>query len=544
MESDTSWPTLIDLLAARANETPARIFLDFEGETWSYLAVAEEVERRAGAFADIGMRKGDRVCLMMDNSSDMALTILGLLRVGIVVVPINTAFRGEFLRHQIADSQAAAVVVDDAQATAVIALLGEIPGVRHLIVRGDVPGDGTLENGRVRLRSLSAIVAAGQPFAGPAPVSTDTAFLLYTSGTTGPSKGCIVSHAYIANVGRHSVECHALGADTVFWTPLPMFHIGCLGQCVAGTLTAGGTASIARRFSVSAFWPEIERSRATLAMIISVMLTYVAEAPVTDPERRCYGQLQGITGAPLPAEMRQLFKRRFGVKWCAPAGYGLTEATQLIINHIAGPECAPGDSSGRPRADFEIKIVADNGEECAPGQPGNILARPRCPGVMMDGYWGNEAATKEVFVDGWFRTGDIGVVDADGWFFFVDRAKDYLRRGGENISSFEMEAAFRRHPDVVDVAVHAVKSQRGEDDVKVTAVLRPGCSLTEEDLYRWSIDQVPRFAVPRYVEFRADLPRNAVGRIQHFRLRDQGVTAATWDREKSHLVVPRAPTTA
>jgi crotonobetaine/carnitine-CoA ligase len=178
-------------------------------------------------------------------------------------------------------------------------------------------------------------------------------------------------------------------------------------------------------------------------------------------------------------------------------------------------------------------IIVDDDENPVPdGTPGEILIRPNQPYVMFEGYWNRPADTLKVMRNQWFHSGDIGKFGENGEFYFLDRKKDYLRRRGENISSFEMERTFQNHPDIMDVAVHAVFSDVGEDDVKVTCVLQEGATLTEHDLCTWSLDQVPYFAVPRYIEFRTDLPRNPTGKILKFQLRDEGCTATTWDREK------------
>jgi crotonobetaine/carnitine-CoA ligase len=165
--------------------------------------------------------------------------------------------------------------------------------------------------------------------------------------------------------------------------------------------------------------------------------------------------------------------------------------------------------------------------------------RPLKPNIMFQGYWRRPDDTQRLMRNMWLHTGDIGKFDEEGFFYFVDRKKDYLRRRGENISSFEMEAAFLNHPDIEDVAVHAVPSPVGEDDVKVTAVLKPGAQLSAEALCRWAIDQVPYYAVPRYIEFRDNLPRNPQGRVLKYQLRDEGRTEATWDRDTSDITLSK-----
>ena len=184
---------------------------------------------------------------------------------------------------------------------------------------------------------------------------------------------------------------------------------------------------------------------------------------------------------------------------------------------------------------FDVRLFDDDDQEVEPGARGEIAVRPKRPHVMFEGYWGRPDATVDALRNLWFHTGDIARVDEDGFLFFVDRKADYLRRRGENISSFEVESVLMAHVAVADVAVCAIPSELTEDDLKITATLKEGAVVTEEELFRWCIDQLPYFALPRYVEFRAELPRSPVGRVLKRTLRDEGVTAATWDAEAAGI---------
>ena len=216
----------------------------------------------------------------------------------------------------------------------------------------------------------------------------------------------------------------------------------------------------------------------------------------------------------------------------------MTEACSIVFSHIEQP--SPPGASGRRFDDFDVQIV-DNQDRLLPdGETGEIVVRPLKPDVMFQGYWRRPEATVEAYRNLWFHTGDIGRFDEQGFFYFVDRKKDYLRRGGENISSFEMEVAFYAHPDIAEVAVHAVKSDGAEDEVKVTAILQSGAKLTYDELCYWAIEKLPAFAVPRYIEFRSEFPRTGTGKVQKFKLRNQGVTPETWDRHKSDIVFGKA----
>jgi len=248
-------------------------------------------------------------------------------------------------------------------------------------------------------------------------------------------------------------------------------------------------------------------------------------------------RLRLCAAAPMPPDTDRIWRERFG---CATfsAGFGLTEAS-LISLLPAGEPNKPGAAGRLNDEEFEVRIVDDDDEPVGPGVIGEIVCRPTGPNLMFAGDWRRPEATVDVTRNLWFHTGDLAMVDEDGFLFFVDRKKDYLRRRGENISSIEMERTCLAHPAIKDVAVHAVPSEQGEDEVKVTAVLQEDVEITEEDLCRWSVDQVPYFAVPRYIEFRADLPRNPVGRVLKYELRDDGVTGTTWDREKSGFTFDR-----
>jgi crotonobetaine/carnitine-CoA ligase len=243
------------------------------------------------------------------------------------------------------------------------------------------------------------------------------------------------------------------------------------------------------------------------------------------PEKADDPELKFLAGAPIPAELHRRIEERYGCRIVTM--YGLTEAFPLAVWGI-GDEGVPG-SAGRTSRLFDVRIFDDHDAEVAPGEPGEIVCRPCAPQVMFKGYHHNPAATVAHWRNGWFHTGDLGRIDDNGFLFFVDRKKDAMRRRGENISSFEVEQSVLKHPGVVDVAAHAVPSEFGEDDVKIVVVC--GRAVTPQELYEHCLERMPRFAVPRYIEIVDDLPRNAVGRVLKYVLRERGVTANTWDRE-------------
>jgi crotonobetaine/carnitine-CoA ligase len=347
----------------------------------------------------------------------------------------------------------------------------------------------------------------------------------------------MITHSYTLNMARQYLEVTTRRPDEVAWTSLPLFHFNAWACTVVATAMLGSTASIAHRFSVSGFWPEIERTKARVATLLGPMVSLLAQAEDSAATSRCFGQLRVVQSSPFPRDYTTIWRERFGVELAGSNAYGLTECCLTTHHRLDRP--APAGSSGRENDDYDVRIFDDDDNEVPVGTPGEIVVRPKRPHVMFEGYWNRPEATAALLRNLWFHTGDIGRFDAEGFFYFVDRKKDYLRRRGENISSFEMETAFLAHPDIVEVAVHAVYSELAEDDVKVTAVRVVGSTLTEEELCQWSVEKLPYFAVPRYVEFRDELPKNPVGRVLKYALREQGRTERTWDREAAGIAISK-----
>jgi crotonobetaine/carnitine-CoA ligase len=473
---------------------------------------------------------GDRVATLLENSPEQVLSFFGALKLGAVQVTINTAYKGEFLRHQLLDSGARVLIVGADLAHRVAPVTdAPLPELEAVVVVGD--RDAVIPN--VAVHEWGALLAAAPDGAPPAVRvgPGDLACFIYTAGTTGPSKGCMLPQHYIVGLADQIARAWQRRPDDVVLTPLPLFHFNAISVCVVGTLLTGGSASIARRFSVSRFWPEVRRTGATMVSLLGSLATLIADA--ADHPDQAGHRLRLCAAAPIPLDTDRIWRERFG---CATfsGGYGLTEAS-LISMLPAGETNKPG-AAGKPNThEFDVALVDDGDNQVPVGETGEIVCRPKRPNLMFAGYWRRPEETLAVFRNLWFHTGDLGRLDEDGFLSFVDRKKDYLRRRGENVSSFEVERAFHGHEAIADVAVHAAPSEVGEDEVKVTAVLVDGAELSEEDLCRWAVDHVPYFAVPRYIEFRDDLPRNPVGRVLKYQLRDEGVTDRTWDREAAGL---------
>lgn len=524
MISDNEQKTLLDVLAQRLDSDPDGLYLEFEGTGITARQVDEQAGRLAHALSDLGISRGDRVATLFENRPEQVVSFFAALKLDAVQVPVNPAYKGDFLHHQLVDAGVKIIIVQGNLASRVQQVAGQdMPELEGAVVLGELDEPITA----VPQYDWAALLANISATAVPTPdiEPSDLACFIYTSGTTGPSKGCMLPHNYIVTLADQIARATERRADDVVLTPLPLFHLNALAIAVVGTLLVGGSASICTRFSVSGFWPEVKRTGATIASLLGSLAVLIANAE--DHPDQAGNTIRVCMAAPMPTDTDKIWQERFGSRtWSG--GYGLTEAS-LIGMLPAGEAMKPG-ATGKPNEhEFDVKIFDDKDAEVATGEVGEIVCRPRLPNVMFCGYFRRPEATLATLRNLWFHTGDLGKIDEDGYLYFVDRKKDYMRRRGENISSFELEKTFLHHGDIKDVAVHSVLSELSEDDVKVTAVLREGVTLTEEELCTWAVERLPFFAMPRYIEFRADLPRTPTGRVQKYQLREEGKTPDTWD---------------
>ncbi|PAU86083.1 ATP-dependent acyl-CoA ligase [Pseudomonas sp. WN033] len=533
--SDIQWTTgeedTINAVLRRAvSQYGDKQYLDFLGAKYSYRDMDTTACRLANGLSQLGVSKGQTVVTLLDNSADAVFLWLAINKLGAISVPVNTALKGDFLRHQVSDADAAIVIAESDYAERVTAIADKLPTLQTLVYRNDRPA--VELPGEQRMLPWSEILSSDTSDQSVDVAPSDLAMLIYTGGTTGPSKGCMISHNYACSLARQMLIITNRNEETITWTALPLFHFNAVATTCLANMMVGAQVAIYPRFSVSNFWPEIERTGANDTQLLASMMPMLAGAPDNDAMKRCYGQLKAVWGAPFPESVQAVWKQRFGAEHTVCGGFGLSECSLPSILPF-GTLQKPGSSGLRNTEFFDVRIVDDNDQELPANTPGEIIIRPRKPHVMFEGYWRRPEDTLKVMRNMWFHTGDIGKFDEDDYFYFVDRKKDYLRRRGENISSFEVEHAFLQHEAVDEVAAHAVLSDLGEDELKVTITLKEGMQISEEALCRWSADHMPYYAVPRYIEFRKALPKSPLGRVYKFELRDDGVTQNTWDREKA-----------
>jgi crotonobetaine/carnitine-CoA ligase len=389
---------------------------------------------------------------------------------------------------------------------------------------GEVPRsvDGVATRAWPRLPAGNG-AAAPLPEAAPPIAPDEILAILYTSGTTGPAKGVLCPHAQLHWWGVHSADVLGVGADDVLCTTLPLFHVNALNTFAQASL-AGARVAYEPRFSASAFWPAMQRRGASVVYLLGAMVPILLAQPASAAERAHRVRI-GL-GPGVPASAAAAFRERTGVPLVE--GYGSTETNFVIAGAIDRPR--PG-CMGWLRPGFAAQVVDAHDVAVGAGEAGELLLRADAPFAFSSGYFGKPEATVAAWRNLWFHTGDRVVREADGAFRFVDRLKDAIRRRGENISSYEVEQVLHGHPAVAAVAVYPVRSELAEDEVMAAVVAKGGAPIDPAALVAFCRDRLPRFAIPRYVEVVADLPRTENGKVQKFRLRERGVTAATWDRE-------------
>ncbi|MEV1064863.1 AMP-binding protein [Streptomyces sp. NPDC050263] len=501
------------LLEAAAEEFGDRVFLRVGEVARTYRETRRAAATTAGALAARGCRPGDRIAAMTGNRIELVDLILGSAWLGAVLVPLNTGLRGPGLRHVLRQAEPAFLLAEPEPAARVVEA-----GYRGTLWVTDGP-------------DAIPTPEDGAPELPPArPRAEDTAFVLFTSGTTGTSRGVRSPHAQFAWWGRNVADSLRLTADDVLHTCLPLFHTNAL-NALAQAMTVGAAYSLAPRFSASRYWTQVAQAEATVVYLLGAMVPMLLARP-PGPEDRAHRAWRGLSPA-TPGPAWQPFRERFGVTLVD--GFGSTE-TNLVIGST--PEEQRPGRLGTVREGFSARVVDELLAPVPDGTPGELVVRSHQPFAFATGYLGDAESPAPA---DWRRTGDRVVREPDGSFRFVDRVKDVIRRRGENISSQEVESAVRAHPAIADAAAFPVPSELAEDEVMVAVVLRPDRTLDPHDLVRHCERELPPFAVPRHVDVVAELPLTETGKVRKADLRARGITATTWDRTARLSPSPPTP---
>jgi crotonobetaine/carnitine-CoA ligase len=515
---------LPQLIAARARSAPDHVFMQvIDGDAMTFGELHAEGLRWAAALRDAGIGAGDRVATMLPKSFTPIAVWLGAGWNRAMEVSINLDFVGHMLHYVLEHSQAAVMVVHEHYLPRVLAIANDLPGLRRIIAIGDVAPT-VCSNGCEIVNAADVLHAPADAFDGPA--HDDIAMMLYTSGTTGPSKGVLIPWAQ----SHASATLWPYRPGTRLYSVFPLFHVTGKTPVYAMAL-AGGTLVMRERFSGQHFWSDVRRYQCNAANLMAAPILYLESQPASPDDAD--NPLEFVSTGRLPKDP-DAFMRRFGLR--LGTNFNMTEISPAIASD--GQRLANASSCGWLRAGYQARVVDARDEPLGPNQDGELVIRAEAPWTLMAGYWRMPEKTVEAWRNQWFHTGDVFRYDEAGNFYYVDRLKDAIRRRGENISSFEVEAIVTDHPEVVECAAIAARAA-AEDEVMIVVVRKPGSSLDAESLCRWLLPRMPRFMVPRFIEFVDALPKTSSLKVQKTELRARGVTATTWDREAAGVVIPR-----
>jgi crotonobetaine/carnitine-CoA ligase len=520
-------------LRLQAEAIPDRDYLMSGEERWSYGRVNELANAMASGFAELGVARGDTVSLLMDTDPAYVWTTFGLNKLGAIWVPTSTDYKGRWLRDRLADSRARVLVVDEALLPRVAECGDGLPFER-LVVRGEAGAASGLGLPAVSLAELER-APAKEPddadlFLG------DTAAILFTSGTTGRSKGVMQSHNVWIRAALDGGVNARLREGEVIYSCLPMYQSAAWVANLYRALVYGVPCAIDPRFSVQDFWDRCRYYGATMTFTLGAMHIFLWQQP--EREDDAANPIRSAGMVPMPHALMEPFKRRFGIELITQ-GYGQSEVMSLMSQR-PDKRYKP-NSLGDPAPGIEIRLLDDRDYEVASGEVGEFCVRPAEPWLIFNGYFERPDLTASAWRNLWYHTGDLGRRDEDGEHFFVDRKADFIRFKGRNIASMEVEAAVSAHPAVAQAAAHGVTSAEleTEAELKVCVVRKPGEPLTAEELARFVNDTAPHFFVPRYIEFLDSLPSTPTGRVQKYLLRERGVTPETWDARAAGFRVQR-----
>jgi crotonobetaine/carnitine-CoA ligase len=520
--NDRTLPRMLELQAARYGD---RALISCGEDSWSFRDAGDIAAGRGASLLAAGVAAGDRVAILCSNRLEMLEIILGCGWIGAIAVPINTAAMGPQIGYYLSNSGACLFAIE-AQFVERLAHVREgMASLRAIwVIGGDTPPSATVPTMEAMPPRAGAIVAA--------PINPgDTLAIIYTSGTTGRSKGVMCPHAQYYWWGVNSLRLLGVKSDDVLCTTLPLFHINALNT-FAQALLSGARMVLEPRFSASGFWPTMTRNEATVVYLLGAMVPILLAGEARTDERG--HKVRTGLGPGVPAELGAAFAARTGVQLLE--GYGSTE-TNFVIG--AAPETQKPGTMGRIADGFQARVVDSHDVELPPGEAGELVLRADEPFAFASGYFGMPEKTVEAWRNLWFHTGDRVIRDEQGYFRFVDRLKDAIRRRGENISSYEVEQVLLAHPDIDMAAVFPARSELAEDEVMAAIVTRPGAAIPPVELMQFCATRLPYFAVPRFVDFVADLPRTENGKVRKYELRERGVTASTWDREASGYQLKR-----
>jgi crotonobetaine/carnitine-CoA ligase len=531
--SDTGNRRLGTILALHAAAIGDQPFLLAEEQSYSYREVNSRVNQLAHGLRARGVGAGHRVIFFLNSSVDFVFLALACSKVGAIWVPINTDYRGDWLRETIADSHGSILITETA-------LLPRLLEVREQLVFGPlVVMD--LEWGKepAGTLGLADLISddSSEPDMGHIHYG-DTCAVMWTSGTTGKAKGVMQSHNVWVRAAIHNNRNFELRAGDVAYNCLPLYNSASWVANVYRALVGGIACAIDPMFSVHDFWDRLRHYGATQTMTLGAMHMFLWKQPPRDDDAD--NPLRMANMVPMPEPLLKPFCERFGIEGNLQ-GFGQSEVMLLLSRKDMPDRQWKPNALGELGPGIELKMVNTDGITAASGEVGEFCVRQNEPHQIFNGYFENPEAEAAAYVDGWYHTGDLGICDADGDYFFVDRKKDIIRFKGRNVSSVQIEGIVMQHPTVQSAAVYAIKSDEldSEDEIKLDVVLNQNAAVDASELARFVNDNAPYFCVPRYIEFVRQLPFTPTNKVQKYKLREQPLKPEVWDRVSTDFELVR-----
>ncbi len=497
-----------------------------DNEPVTYGQMDETTNRIANSFIKMGIKKGENVSMMLPNCNEYIFSWFGLAKMGGVKVPINTAFKGDMLQYIIDHSDSEYLIISDEYLERLKAVQDKLPKLREIIiVKKDDKVNAEDYKFPYKITYFEGLYKGGNSKPKVEIAFYDPLTLLYTSGTTGPSKGVICTHAHSFTFAMYFMRATGFNEKDTLYTSLPFFHTLASTLGTIPTLISGTKMGFLERFSATRFWQDVQYYKATVAHVIFSIPPILAKQPITEEEKN--NSLRCMYLSQRDPEL----EKRWNLHMVNV--YGSTEIG--ISTYVPFGEEKPVSSCGRGSEIFDQQIVDDYDKLVPTGEIGELIVRPKYPWIMFQQFYNMPEQTLEQFRNLWYHTGDRLKQDEDGFYYFVDRKKDAIRFRGENISSYEIEKCVNQHPSVLESAAIGVPSELLEDEVKVCIVLKSGEKIFPEELHKFCLDTMPKFMIPRYIEILNEMPKSASEKIQKYKLRssgDKGITKNTWDSKK------------
>lgn len=527
-EDQEDWQ-LPKVLEHQAEELDDKTFLQWEttDQTTSFAETNRIVNRLAHGLADHGVEKGDHVLLMLQNSPEYIYLWFALSKLGAVEVPVNTSYKQGTLTHVANLTEADFGVFADEFVPRILDVEDDLDHLESVAVLGDATPD--TDDSALTFSKYDALVSTDDSNPDRVHSFDDVASIIMTSGTTGPSKAIQKTYSHQYFFAEQCVNLVQLTEEDIYQTSNPLFHSNAQVLVVFPALIAGAKVCLFESFTASGWVDRLNETGATVCNFLGSMMDFVFQQPERDIDNQ--NDLRCLFAAPTAYGIQEEFEERYNIEYTAEV-IGTTETCMPVLSPY-GIERPDGAAGLLLDEYFDVQLVdPETDKPVEAGEMGEYAIRPKIPSILTPGYYGMPEETVEAMRNCWFHTGDGLRRDENGWFYFVDRMGDTLRRRGENISTYEVEQPILNHPAVEECAVVGVEAEEegGEDEVKAFVVFKPGESAAPEELVEWCNESMPYFMVPRYLEFIDELPKTENEKIQKTKLRDRGNSETTWDR--------------